>query len=103
MTKGKSLPTVTFAKPIERGEQKIESIQLREFSTGEIRGLNMVDLVQLQTDALITLVPRISLPPLTKNEVEALPPSEMFKIATEIANFLVPGTPGESNSGSPPA
>ena len=90
MTKTKHTDNITLSKPIVRGEEKFASIQLREPKTGELRGLNMVDVVQLQTDALIELVPRISKPILTKDEVESLPPCDTFKIATEIANFLLP-------------
>lgn len=85
-----SLVEVTFAKPIMRGEQEIASVKLREPKTGEMRGIAMVDLVQLDTDALIELLPRITMPPLTKPEVEDLPPSETFKMAREVADFLVP-------------
>lgn len=85
-----SIAEVVFTNPIERGEQKIASVQLREPRTGELRDLKMVDLAQLDANSLIKLLPRITIPPLMQNEVEGLKPSDFFALATEVANFLLP-------------
>ncbi|MXO64863.1 phage tail assembly protein [Altererythrobacter endophyticus] len=88
---------VLLSQPIERGEQVITKVQLREPRAGEMRGLSMVDVAKLDTDALVKLLPRISNPPLLAQEIEALRSCDLFALATEIANFLLPeGTRPES-------
>jgi len=82
--------TVTLDTPIKRGEQEITTIDLRKPSSGELRGLSMVDLVKLEIDALAKLLPRITNPRLIEAEVAQLDPSDMFQLATEVASFLLP-------------
>jgi len=85
-----SQPTITFDEPVVRGEQSIASVALRRPKSGELRGLSMIDLVKLEVDAMHELLPRITMPPLTKPEVEGLSPADMFKLSTEVANFFLP-------------
>lgn len=56
----------------------------------------MVDVVQLKVDALHELLPRITMPPLTRDEVEDLCPADFFKLSTEIADFFLPKGAAES-------
>jgi len=84
------LTEVKLSKPIKRGEQEIASVKVRSPGTGEMRGLSMFDVVKLDVDALIELLPRITMPPLLKEEVETLPLSDFFALSTEVANFLLP-------------
>ncbi|MCB2051370.1 MAG: phage tail assembly protein [Novosphingobium sp.] len=85
-----NLVTVELGKPIKRGQQEITNIQLREPNAGEMRGLSMVDVAKLETDTIIKLIPRISIPPLLADEVGAMAPNDFFAVATEVANFLLP-------------
>lgn len=85
-----AIANVTFSRPIERGEQKIGSVQIREPNAGELRDLKMVDLAQLDSNSLFKLLPRITMPPLMQHEVEALKPADFFALATEVASFLLP-------------
>ena len=81
---------VTLDTPIRRGEQTIGIVKLRKPRSGELRGLSMVDLVKLEVDALKRLLPRISEPHLTEADVDALDPSDLFQMASEVAGFLLP-------------
>ncbi|MBX9860652.1 MAG: phage tail assembly protein [Sphingomonas sp.] len=81
---------IALETPIERGEQKIETLQLRKPSSGELRGLSLTQLLAMNVDELIRLVPRISMPPITEAEVEALDPADLTSCAIEVADFLMP-------------
>jgi hypothetical protein len=81
--------TVTLDTPIVRGDQTIDTIKLRKPRTGELRGITMVDLGQLKTDALIKLIPRISTPTLTEAEVANLDPADTLACGAEIGSFLL--------------
>lgn len=87
---GTNIAKVKLQKPLQHGEDKIDEIELREPKSGELRGISMVELIQLKTDAVFELIPRISNPPLTDVEVAELSASDLFLISSEIANFLVP-------------
>ncbi|MCW2391950.1 phage tail assembly protein [Sphingobium sp. B11D3A] len=81
--------TVSLDSPVQRGEQSIESIQLRKPKSGELRGLSLVDLGQLKVDALTKIIPRISSPTLTEAEVANLDPSDLLACGAEIGSFLL--------------
>jgi hypothetical protein len=82
--------TVTLDEPIERGETKITEVQVRRPSAGELRGLNIADLVQMNVDATTKLLPRITVPMLTVADIGALCPSDFTQLGMEVQDFLVP-------------
>jgi len=75
--------------PIKRGETTIDTLTLRKPSAGELRGVNLADVLQMQTDALITLIPRLSTPSLTAPEVRQMDPADLVQCGGEIAGFLL--------------
>lgn len=80
---------ITLDEPIKRGEQTIDSITLRKPKSGELRGVSLADVLQMQTDALITLIPRLSTPSLTAPEVRQMDPADLVQCGGEIAGFLL--------------
>ncbi|MGL6554425.1 phage tail assembly protein [Aeromonas veronii] len=81
---------VTLDTPIQRGETTITEINVRKPQSGELRGLNMNDIVQLDVNALTKLLPRITTPMLTEADIIALDPADLMQLGQEAANFLVP-------------
>ena len=81
---------ITLDYPLQRGETTIITITLRRPSSGSLRGLSLTDLLSMNTDALTKVIPRISTPSLTEQEVGMLDPSDLVTIGSEIAGFLVP-------------
>lgn len=69
-----NIKTVQLDTPIQRGEQIIDTVQIRQPKSGEMRNLSMVDLGQLKVDALIKILPRITIPNLSEVEVANMPP-----------------------------
>ncbi len=84
------LQTVELDEPIKRGEMLIEQVTLRQPNGGEMRGLSMMDIVQMKTEALFVLVPRISDPILMASELKQMNPADLMQIATVIAQYYVP-------------
>lgn len=82
--------TVTLDTPIQRGQTTIDKVTIRRPRAGELRGIRIVDLANLDVGSLVTLLPRITLPSLTKPEVENLDPADLTALAQEVALFLVP-------------
>jgi len=80
--------SLTLDDPIQRGEQRIESLTLRKPNAGELRGISLVDLAQLDVSALHKVLPRISQPTLTEADVSRLSLADLLALGTEIAGFF---------------
>lgn len=85
-----SLRGVDLDTPVVRGEQTISTVQIRKPHGPELRGLSLSHLLNLDYGALETLLPRITIPPLTKPEVAALDPSDLIQLGSEVMDFLLP-------------
>lgn len=81
--------TVELDTPIKRGEQTITEITLRKPAAGELRGVSLTALLQMDVDALTAVVPRISTPTLTAAEVRAMDPADLVQIGGGVAGFLL--------------
>ncbi len=81
--------TVVLDSPIRRGVTTIESITLRKPSSGELRGVSLVDLLQMDVASLIMVVPRISSPTLTAIEVSGMDPADLLALSSKISGFLL--------------
>lgn len=87
--KSKFSDPITLSESIKRGETSIDSIILRRPKTGELRGLNMQDLIQSDVNSIITLIPRISQPTLTPEETADLDPADFTEITGAIRGFFM--------------
>lgn len=63
-------------------------VVLRRATAGELRGVKMIDILQLDTAAHAVLIPRIS--DLTAAEFYALDMCDAFAIMGEVVSFLEP-------------
>lgn len=75
--------------PIMRGETAIEKIQLRKPTAGELRGLQLQSLMQGDVNAIIALIPRITVPPLIAPEVEKLDLGDLSAMAGIVTGFFM--------------
>ena len=82
--------TVALDTPLTRGEQTISEITLRKPSAGELRGVTLTDVLQMDVNALSTILPRLTTPTLTRQDVGNLDPADLVQLGTEVAGFLVP-------------
>jgi len=85
----KKMHTVELEQPVVRGEQKIETLTLRKPEAGELRGVSMIDLIKMETTAVLKVLPRITMPNLTDPECAALCPADLFACAVEISDFFM--------------
>jgi len=81
---------VTLDQAISRGKESVTEVTLRKPKAGELRGLSLSDLLNLDVNAISTVLPRISSPMITKDEVLNMDPADLVQIGGEISNFLVP-------------
>lgn len=81
--------TVDLDTPLRRGETEIHTINLRKPLGGALRGVKVVDLLNLDLVAASKVVPRISDPVVTEQEFLTMQAEDCTAIAGEIAAFLL--------------
>lgn len=81
--------TVVLETPIKHGEQEILTVLVRKPKGGELRGVSLVNLLNMDYGALEIVLPRITNPALTKQDVIAMDPSDLVQLATEVCGFLL--------------
>lgn len=81
--------TVALDGHIVRGEQIIESLTLRKPMSGELRGVSLVELMNLDVSALRKVLPRITSPALTDIEIGRMDPADLVQCGVAVAGFLL--------------
>jgi len=82
------MPTINLDTPIQRDGQTISAIELRKPAAGELRGLSMLGLLQMDVEAVATLLPRISTPMVSKPEALQMDPADLLAVGIAVAGFL---------------
>ena len=81
--------TVTLDEPIVRGELKIDTLILRKPRGAALKGIALVDLGLLKSDALHMILPRITTPTISPAEARNLDPADLVACGAEIGSFLL--------------
>lgn len=81
--------SITLETPIQRGEQSITEVSLRKPAAGELRGVALADLLRLDVSALITVLPRVTTPTLTPQDVQQMDLVDLTAIGTEVLGFFM--------------
>ncbi|MGL6405508.1 phage tail assembly protein [Aeromonas veronii] len=79
---------INLDSPIQRGNTTITELVIRPpKKAGHLRGLNTMDIVQMNVDTLIKLLPRIT--DLTEKEVNDMDPADLLKAGVVVVGFLM--------------
>ena len=81
--------TVTLDMPIKRGKTTIDAITLRKPASGELRGVQLVELLNMDVATLIKILPRISSPGITAPEAASMDPADLLACGSKISGFLL--------------
>lgn len=65
-------------------------IKVRKPQSGELRGLQVAALLQMDYNQLETLAPRVTTPMLHKQAVAAMDPADLTQLGSEVTDFLLP-------------
>jgi hypothetical protein len=84
--------TIVLDTPIKRGDNEITEIVVRKPDAGELRGVTLTDLLQMDVAALIRVIPRISIPSIAEVEVAKMDPADLVSIGGAVAGFLLPNS-----------
>lgn len=80
---------VVLDEPIVRGNTTITQVELRKPMSGELRGVTLSDILNLDVNALRKVLPRITTPTLTDIEVGRMDPADLLEIGGKVASFLL--------------
>jgi len=81
---------VELDTPIKREGGDVEKLTLRKPMAGELRGLSLADLLNMEVDAITRVLPRISSPVLSEQEARDMDPADLVACGGEISGFLLP-------------
>ncbi|WP_199098972.1 phage tail assembly protein [Dyella sp. ASV21] len=81
--------TITLDSPIERGAQTIDQVRVRKPKAGELRGTQLVNLLHMDVAALEIVLPRITIPTITRQDVGNLDPADLTQLAMAVTGFLL--------------
>lgn len=87
---------VQLEEPIVRGSQSITELGLRKPKAGELRGLSLQALAEVDVETLTKLLPRISVPSITAAEARSLDLPDLVAIGTKVGLFLLKKADRES-------
>ncbi|WP_234085324.1 phage tail assembly protein [Azonexus sp. R2A61] len=82
--------TITLSVPLKRGDKELHDIVLHKPNSGALRGVSLRELLDMGTDAIITVVPRVSDPKITPQEMAVVEPCDLLKMGAALAGFLLP-------------
>lgn len=88
-TKNFNEETITLDTPIIRGETPITTITLRKPASGELRGVSLIDLAQMDVLSLRKVLPRITTPTLTDIEIGRMDPADLLQCGVVVGSFLL--------------
>lgn len=80
---------VTLDEPIERpNAEPIKEVRVRKPDAGTLRGLKLVDVINVDVNAMVQLLPRITEPVLHQPTLNAMNVSDFVALSNEVALFL---------------
>lgn len=88
MSKATSPNTVTLDAAIDINGEKTQHLTLRKPKAGEMRGLKLTDVMQMDVNALITLIPRIATPAPSPAQVADLEPADLTRLGVKVLGFF---------------
>lgn len=89
MTDKNTEKTVELDTPILRGKTEIKSIVVRKPQSGALRGTRLQALMDMDVNAMITVLPRVTTPALTTQEITEMDPADLVSLSVEVVTFLL--------------
>lgn len=81
--------TVVLDTPIQRGKNQITEVVLRKPQSGALRGTRLQAIMDMDVSAMMMVIPRISTPTLTPQEMAELDPADLTAMSVEVVTFLL--------------
>lgn len=80
---------VDMGELVEPDEAAVGGLSLRKPLGGDLRNVSIARLQHLYYEELRTIVPRITTPRLTSDDIDAMPLAKLMGLASRVSNFLL--------------
>lgn len=81
---------ITLITPVKRTDgEDITAVTLSIPNVGVLRGTKLTDVLQMDVTAMMTILPRVTVPPLDPAEVGRLSPADFLSLAGALVGFFV--------------
>ncbi|MDP2127234.1 MAG: phage tail assembly protein [Pseudohongiella sp.] len=80
--------TIELDTPIQRGKKTITHVDVRKPLAGALRGVTLVDVMQMDVMALTKVLPRITDPALTEADIRNMDPADLVQFGATLSDFL---------------
>lgn len=81
---------VTLKTGIPSGKTTITELTIRKPLTGDLRGVKLIDFIELDINALAKVLPRITTPTIEEHEVFQMDLLDLSEVTKVMADFLSP-------------
>lgn len=71
-----------------RGEQTIEEVTINKPTVATLKGLQLLNVMQLEVNALCTLLPRVTQPMLSKADLDKMDVEDFTALTVELLGFF---------------
>lgn len=82
--------TVELDTPIQRGKTEVTSVAVRKPQAGALRGIRLQALMDMDVNAIMAVLPRVTNPALTVQEINEMDPADLLSLSVEVITFLLP-------------
>ena len=90
MSRVQKLNSVTLVNPVEIDGKQVSEITLRKPMGGDLRGIALTDVLRMEMTALFKLLPRITQPSLTPQQLQTeIEAEDLTDLGTKTVLFFV--------------
>ena len=90
MTDKTTEKAVELDTPILRGNTEVASVTVRKPQAGALRGIRLQALMDMDVNAMMAVLPRVTNPALTVQEINEMDPADLLSLSVEVITFLLP-------------
>lgn len=81
--------TVPLSTAITRGDTKVTSVAVSKPTVGALRGQKLTNVLQMDVNAMLSILPRCTQPALLPDEVANLDPVDFLSLAGAVVGFFM--------------
>ncbi|MEO0682715.1 MAG: phage tail assembly protein [Pseudomonadota bacterium] len=79
---------VDLSRPVTVDGAEVEAVEVVEPKVGQLKGLNTFSLLQMDVNAHLTLLPRVTAPPISADQLAEMRPKDFARLQAEVVRFL---------------
>lgn len=84
--------TITLSKPLKFGDSEIVTVTINAPRPSQLRGLSLIDILKLDTNAIGQLLPRVTEPGLDPSQIDELSLADFTAMAVALQGFFSPSS-----------